>query len=287
MKRALRSLFLLVIAAAAGWGTSELLYQWHASRALLGRLLHHEPADATLENLQRASKDEAIADSVIDQELDLLRHQFADENAFRRALKSSGSSVAALRAELAAHLRARQWIEKAIAPETSVTEAECRDFYDAAPEHFAQPERFRLNHLFLAAPPGTPPEAIAARRGLIQGLSIRLLGGESFDALVAEVSEDEATKVRGGDLGYLSALRVPPDFMAEVEKLRSGELSGPVQSRLGFHILQSTDHKPARQLAFDEVEAEIANALANIKRAAAVTRLTAQINRPEFERAAH
>ena len=281
MKRALRRLVLLVLFAGLGWGVSELLFHWHVTRPLLARLLGAKADSPAVANLRRESAGEQISDTVLDGELDLLLHQFADENAFSQALEASGSSMQALRVRLSEHLRARQWLENKIGPH-KVTEAECRAFYDAAPKQFTQPQRFRVRHLFLAAPPGTAPEAVAAKRTLIQGLAIRLLAGENFNALVAEASEDEATRARAGDLGYFSALRMPTDFMAEVEKLRPGEFSAPVQSQLGFHILQLTDRKPPRPLAFDAVKAEIANILANKKRATAVQRLSEAMNATDW-----
>lgn len=287
MKRLLRALLLLLIVVAAGLGTSELLYRWRVVQPIFARLL--SPASARLElvNLRNASSGEQIPEAVIDRELDLLRHQFADENQFVTALKSSGSSLATLRTELTENLRGRQWIEKMIAPELGVSEAECRAFYDAASESFVLPQRFCAKHIFLAAPPETPPEVLSAKRTLIQGLAIRILAGEDFDALVLEASEDEGTKNQGGDLGYFSALRMPPEFIAEAEKLDAGDLSGPIQSHLGFHILRMSDAQAPKRLVFDEVKTEIANWLENNQRRRAVAQLAERLKAPELGRNIH
>jgi parvulin-like peptidyl-prolyl isomerase len=103
------------------------------------------------------------------------------------------------------------------------------------------------SHLFLAAPMETPPTIIDAKRELIESLSVRLARGKKFSDLVAAASEDEATKSRGRDLGYFSAFRMPPDFFGAVTKLRVGQISPPIRTRLGFHIVQLTDSKPAQQ----------------------------------------
>ncbi len=286
MRRAFHLLLLAIIAVGAGWGTSELLGRWSVTAPFLARLFGHEPVPQVVENLAQAATAEQISDVEIEQELDLLRRQFADEATFLKALQSSGSSLVALRAVLTAHLRARRWIEETIAPEINVTEAECRALYNSASDHFVQPQRFRANHLFLAAPAGTSPEVFAGKRTAIQGLAIRSLAGESFSALVAEASEDEATKERGGDLGYFSAHRMPREFVGEIEKLRTGEVSAPVQSHLGFHLLKLTELKPPKQLAFEEVQAEIVNTLANNKRVIAVTRLATRLSTAEFRETA-
>jgi parvulin-like peptidyl-prolyl isomerase len=125
----------------------------------------------------------------------------------------------------------------------------------------------------LAAPPETAPEIVEAKRSTIEALSVILAGGEDFATLAAENSEDEATKLRGGDLGYFSATRMPPDFVAAAARLRPGEISRPIRTRLGFHIIKLIDVQPARQKTFDEARNDIAIELANQKRATAIQRL--------------
>jgi len=89
---------------------------------------------------------------------------------------------------------------------------------------------------FLAAAAETPPLATDAKRKLVESLSARLIHGENFSDLVAASSEDEATKKRGGDLGYFSALRMPADFFAATTKLHMGQFSpaDPHASRLPY-----------------------------------------------------
>jgi parvulin-like peptidyl-prolyl isomerase len=175
-------------------------------------------------------------------------------------------------------LRARQWISKRIASQIDATEDECRRFYESNPGNFFVPERLRVSHLFLAAPPETVPEIVAGKQAAIEALSVRLIAGEDFAALTAQNSEDEATKLRGGDLGYFSASRMPADFVEAALKLRPSEISKPIQTRLGFHILKSIDVQPARQQTFDEARNDIAIDLANQKRASAMQKLTVDLS---------
>jgi foldase protein PrsA len=129
------------------------------------------------------------------------------------------------------------------------------------------------SNLFDSAPAETPPPIIDAKRKLIESLSARLARDEKFSDLAAASSEDEATKNRGGDLGYFSTFRIPPDFFAAVSKLHVGQISSPIRTRLGFHIVQLTDSKPAQQLPFDRARAEIAAALESEKRQRAIKTL--------------
>ena len=226
--------------------------------------------------LARADR-EAIPRTDVKREFDLLRSQFHDGKTWGQGLHQSGFLAPSLWRVLRNDLRARQWLSRQIAHELEVTEAESRAFYDSHPESFFVPERLRVSHLFLAAPPETAPEIVETKRTTIEALSVRLVGGESFATLTAEYSEDEATKLRGGDLGYFSATRMPPDFVEAALKLHSGEISKPIRTRLGFHLLRLIDVQGARQKTFGESRGDIAIELANQKRAVAVQKLTVDL----------
>jgi len=290
MNRRLRLWLLVVVALVLGLAASELLYRSFAFRDLAGRLagrghlvaLAHgkgiyetdlgedEPSAAervVLENLRRAAANEVVAPSAVDREVALLEAQFGNEKTFRKALLADGFSISALRERATDQLRGLAWLEKQIRPATAVTEQESREFYEAHRELFAQPVRFRATHLFLAAHAETPPEAVEETERAIATFATRLRKGETLSALAAEASEDEASKPRGGDLGYFSETRMSPEFIAEIKKLRVGETSKPFRSHVGFHIAQVTETKAAHLLTFEEARTEISVALGNERRA--------------------
>ncbi len=283
MKRALWFVLLFAAAVAAGLLAGEGLYRTTAARKWLASqigFIKGSPISNELvrqENLQRAAREEIVTNEEIEREIDLLRNQFGDEKIFAQASKISGFTPESLRVFVRDHLRAHRWIEGQIASQLAVTSPETQQFFAANASRFLLPQRYRVSHIFLAAPDGYPEEVIAAKRNGIQGLSVRILAGEKFADLVAEASEDEATKQIGGDLGYFSAQRMPPEFMAELEKLHVGEISGPIRSHLGFHIVQLTEIKNPEQVSFDKVQSEIASILTNQKRAAAVAQLSEQL----------
>jgi parvulin-like peptidyl-prolyl isomerase len=251
---------------------------------MLMRLCGVGELSPALQNLRVASEKEVIAEGQIERELNLLRDQFGDENVFAEALASSNLSLGAMREEVASHLRARNWIEKEIAPQLAVAPGEARQFYQLHQDRFLEPVRYRSSHLFLAAPEGSALELIAAQQSAIQGLAVRVLAGEPWAQLIEEASEDEATKQRGGDLGYFAASRVPPEFYAEVAKLQSGQTSAPFRTHLGFHLVQLSDEKAPRNLSFEEARPEIDLELENQKRALAVAQLTRQLIAGDFGR---
>jgi parvulin-like peptidyl-prolyl isomerase len=280
----------MVVALVLGLVASELLYRSFAFRDLAGRLLRRghlvtiahgkgiyetdlgddEPSAAelvVLENLKRAAANEVVTLSAVDREVAMIEAQFGNEKTFRKALSADGLSISALRDRATNQLRGLAWLEKQIRLATTVTEKESREFYEAHRDLFAQPVRFRASHLFLAAHAETPPEIVEEKERAIAMFATRLRKGETLSALATEASEDEASKPRGGDLGYFSDTRMPPEFIAEIKKLRLGETSKPFRSHLGFHIAQVTETRAAHLLTFEEARPEISVALGHGRRA--------------------
>jgi hypothetical protein len=282
----LRLFCLIAVASFSGVYGSELLCRSIAFRDVVerlfgrGRLVAMENDDfstasdlVAAENLRHVARNEAPDAARVHGEVSLLRAQFGDSRAFFREVRSNGFSMSSLRMRVADQLRSLQWLEKQITAATGPTEKECRDFYETHRALFTQPVRFRASHLFLAAPADTPPEVVQSKRETIDALAVRLSRGESLAQLAAEASEDEATKSRGGDLGFFSSARMPPEFVAVVEKLTVGRRSDPFRSHLGFHIVEVTEIKPARALSFADARPEISLALANERRALIAKRL--------------
>jgi parvulin-like peptidyl-prolyl isomerase len=303
----LRPVFPIAIACCLGVVCSELLCRSASFRDALGRVagrghlvaiangrgfyesdleIHEATAASDLviaENLDRISSEEKIDPARLEHELSFYRAEFRDESAFTHALRANDLSLAALREKIAGQLRALQWLEKQI-PAPPVSEQECRNFYETHRDRFQQPARFRASHIFLAAHAETPPEDVEAKATAIDALALRISGGEPLSQLAAEASEDEASKTRGGDLGFFSATRMPPEFFAEVEKLRVGENSKLFRSHLGFHIVLLTETKPSRLLPFEEARIEILRVLANDRRALITAQLAANLTKSAYLR---
>jgi foldase protein PrsA len=280
----------MVVALMLGLAASELLFRMFAFRDLAGRLAgrghlvaitqgkgiyetdlgENEPSAAelvVLENLRRAAANEVVTPSAVDREVALLEAQFGNEKKFRKALLADGLSISALRDRATNQLRGLAWLEKQIRLAAAVTERESREFYEAHRDLFAQPVRFCASHLFLAAHAEKPPEIVEEKERAIATFATRLRKGETLSALATEASEDEASKPRGGDLGYFSQTRMPPEFIVEIKKLRVGETSKTFRSHLGFHIAQVTETRAAHLLTFEEARSEISVALGNRRRA--------------------
>jgi foldase protein PrsA len=89
----------------------------------------------------------------------------------------------------------------------------------------------RVSHIQVAS-----PQAAAAARQ-------RLVAGESWEKVAGELSQDVRTRATGGDLGFIAQGQMPPRFDAVAFQLPLNQISEPVQSEIGFHIIMATDER--------------------------------------------
>ncbi len=291
MKRAV-TLALAVIALLAGALTGEFLSRMPAFHRLLGRIFgrgelvamvdHRGVFDSGLiadEVLRGSAAHAPMNERELNRAMFALRGQFGDDRNFAAALRNQGIWKWQMRRMVADVLRGEEWIENRLARQTSFRDDEARRYFEEHQADFAQPLRIRSRHIFLAAPQSS--ENTETKRAAMEEIIARLNRGEDFAALAAVVSQDEATKSRGGDLGFLAANRVPAEFWSAIEMLRVNAPAALVQSHLGFHAVQVLEVRPPHPMTFEEAQPEIEQVLARNDRREAV-----QVIREELARQA-
>ncbi len=290
MNRAVTVVLALVI-AVAGAMTGEFVSRIAATHRVLGRILGHGElitmvddrgifdGEDTAEQVLRISSAHMRPDPrEIDRAMRALRGQFGDDRHFAAALRSDEIWKWQLREMVADVCRAEEWMEAKIAPALVTPATEAQNYFQTHQAEFVQPLRIGLRQVFLAAPTGNA--AVQQKRAAMQEIVSRLQRGEDFSALAETISEDEASRTRGGDLGWVAANRVPAEFWSAIGNL---PVNGPpafVQSHLGFHAVQILEVRPSRVMSFEEARPEIEQLLADQKRRAAVEQIRAQLAQP-------
>jgi parvulin-like peptidyl-prolyl isomerase len=126
--------------------------------------------------------------------------------------------------------------------EITVTDDSIRRYYDANPDQFAQTCTRHILALFPQDHQPTPAD-IAAARAKAAGWRARLDRGEDFAAMAKAESEDKGSGAQGGDLGCQPRGSFVREFEDAAAALQPGQISGPVQSQFGFHIIQLLSRK--------------------------------------------
>lgn len=147
------------------------------------------------------------------------------------------------------------------APDDYPAEADLRAAYERARPQLAQPALYRVSQIFLPAALGDG-EAVAAARKQAQDLAKRAQAPKAdFAALAKSYSQDATTRAQGGDIGYVPLAQLTPEMRPAIEQLKAGEVSAPVQSAAGFHILKLVDLRAASVAPYEQVKDELRAAL--------------------------
>ena len=129
-----------------------------------------------------------------------------------------------------------------------------REQYKVSKQQQQSAAEVRASHILINFRDRTHEEALAKANAL----RARVLAGESFESLAESESDDPTAKQNRGSLGYFGAGKMDPAFeIAAFALKKPGEISAPVQSRFGYHLIRIDDIKPARQLNFEEVSADL------------------------------
>ena len=138
--------------------------------------------------------------------------------------------------------------DSALQVDTVVTDAELRSD-DPALE-------IRARHILLPYPQNATNIDLNAVRLQAEALRARILGGESFEALARQFSGDPGTASLGGDLGFFGRGDMLPQFEAAALALEPGQVSDPVQTQFGLHLIKLEE---LRAQGFDEIAPDFRN----------------------------
>lgn len=123
---------------------------------------------------------------------------------------------------------------------------------------FKVDERIDVAHILIASEERSPEQALEK----IKDIRTELLAGADFSEVADRESEDYSVKRNHGELGAFTRDKIVPEFADAAFKLKKGELSDPVKTRFGYHLIKLNKKIPAGILTFDEVKEGI---IASIK----------------------
>lgn len=164
-----------------------------------------------------------------------------------------------------------------------------REIYLVDKAKFTVPEQIRAAHILVLTDKRGRDEALR----LAQDIRTRVVTDKAdFAALAREVSEDPTAKTNGGDLGWFAAAQMDRAFAAAAFALaKPGDVSQPVLSSFGYHVIRLEGRKPAEVPTFDAVKdaimAELRRDFIDSKKKEAMARIAAdptlQLNQPAID----
>jgi peptidylprolyl isomerase len=146
-------------------------------------------------------------------------------------------------------------------PQTYPSAEEISAAYEQAKGKLQVPARYHLRQIYLAAPSGDAA-AVASVRKQAAALVVKArAGGADFAELARQFSQDAQSVAKGGDIGELPLQQLTPEVRGSVAALGKGDVSDPIESAEGFHIIKLEDVQPARTATLEEVTPQLRAAL--------------------------
>jgi len=139
-----------------------------------------------------------------------------------------------------------------LASHIEATDADLQALYEETRANYQREERRRASHILLTLDEKADPVTIAATQAKITDLRQQLIAGASFEALARTHSQDPGSAPQGGDLDFFSRGAMVKSFEDAAFSLKEGEISEPVRTPFGFHLIKLTSIEPTHAQTFAE-----------------------------------
>lgn len=211
-----------------------------------------------------------VTDEDVQRELNIVKGMFdGSEDRFNQALKAQNLSMD----ELTESIRDQLWIDRmksAVTYSVSVSDDEAKAYYEAHKSEFVQPEQRDTSHILISPyhSSGTGDDTQTATQedwdaALAEAERIRgeIQSSTDFSIQAKQYSDDTATKDSGGELGLITRGQMAAAFEDAVFSLKKNQVSQPVKTQYGYHLIIVTDIIPATQLTYDAASETIKGTL--------------------------
>jgi len=139
----------------------------------------------------------------------------------------------------------------------AVTEPALRKIYDDATKNMAGQQEVHARHILFRVNDPNDQAASKVAEDKVKNTIERIKKGEDFAKLAMALTEDPSGKQNGGDLGYFTRDQMVPEFSEVAFNLEKGEISSPVKTPFGWHVLKVEDKRTREPPPFDKVRGEI------------------------------
>ncbi len=214
--------------------------------------------------MKQAAKDKNLTVDAEEKETkfkELIKSRYqGNEEAFKEALEQNKVTRAEFDEQFADQLLLQKLFND-IVKDVKATDEDIKKFYEENIARFKTPEQLNAQHILIKADPENEAEVNKAKAEA-EKLIAQIKGGADFGKLAEKHSQDEGSKVKGGDLGGFSKGQMVLPFEEALLKLDKGEVTAsPVKTRFGWHIIKRGETTPETTRKLEEVKPLISSNL--------------------------
>lgn len=204
--------------------------------------------------LSRAKElDIRVTEQEISDKLEYIKSSFQSEKDFFDTLKTQGITVSDLKKRYSDQIMMKKVLDLEVRPGVSVLPSEISGYYEGHREDFRLSERCWVRHILIKAEDDVGFELAKVEA---QGICDKIKEGQDFAELAKAYSQGP-NKENGGDMGYIARGEMLEELEDAIFSMDKGEYSGPVKSKVGYHIFKVEDIQHSGYLSLDMVQADI------------------------------
>ncbi len=190
-----------------------------------------------------------ITDEEIDKEVEAIEEQYGGKEGLDAALEQSNMTLDKLKEEIVNKIS----LEKLLADDLEVTDEEITAYYEENKEQFTQGEEVDASHILVDS------------EELANEVKDKLDDGGDMEELAKEYSTDPGSKDKGGNLGFFGRGKMVPEFDKAAFSQKIGEVSEPIKTEHGYHIIVVNEKKEEKVTSLEENKETIKNILVESK----------------------
>ncbi|MFT5429977.1 MAG: peptidyl-prolyl cis-trans isomerase C [Myxococcota bacterium] len=204
----------------------------------------------------------AVPKAEIDAEFAEYKKRFRTDEQFQNYLKHGKVTVESIRSRISEKKELEKLLEKT--GKLAVTDAEVDDFYKKNERFYQEREGVKARHVLIKLKENASKEEEEKARAKVGEVQAALKKGDAFEDVAKKFSEGPSGP-KGGDLGFFGRGQMVKPFEEKAFAMKPNEVSDPIRTRFGFHIINVLEKREARKKPMTEVKETIKESLRNKK----------------------
>ena len=210
---------------------------------------------------EKGGKNAAIED--IDKAFAELSGRYDDPKEFQAEMETRGFTESTLRTSINRQLSIQKYLEDSITVQAVVPEDAVREAYDQNPQNFVREEEVKASHILINSAEGDPQEKKDEALKKAREIAAKAKADGADFAELARTYSEGPSAPSGGDLGFFSRNRMVKPFEEAAFSMKVNEVSDPVLTQFGYHIIKVTERKKGSTVSFEEAKEKLGKDLKN------------------------
>ncbi len=210
----------------------------------------------------------SVSKNELENQVKLMKNAYPSQKIFEKELAKTGQSYKEWVKKIKRRLLIRKLWKTAVTDHIHITDDSVYAYYLQNKNKFYIPDRLHLAHILISVNPGAMEAGWKEGLKKADNLYRQLINGADFASMARQYSNDSTSAKKGGDLGWRHVGQLMPELDEVAKTLKVGQISKPIRTIFGYHILKLLAREQGRQLSFNEIDRDKLKKRLQKKRAA-------------------